>query len=122
LPASFQMVLPVGFLAERDHQHSDCQPVPIAGGRLETVRDVLEIPAQVLDLPLVGADLPASVNGDGDGLSAFDLTPQCGSPWSWQPAIQERFGGPGSLSFVSRAQLAPSTSGPSLNNPAYAEF
>jgi hypothetical protein len=41
---------------------------------------MLEVPADVLDLPLVGADLPATVDDDGDGLSALDLPPERRSP------------------------------------------
>ncbi len=69
------MTLPVRFLAKRDHQHTDREPMPIARARLEPLRDVLEVPADVFDSPLVRADLPAAVDDDGDRLRALDLTP-----------------------------------------------
>ena len=76
------MALPVRLLTERDHQHADREPVPIAGDRLETLGGMLEIPADMLDPPLVGADLPAFVDDYRDRLRALDLAPKRRSPRS----------------------------------------
>jgi hypothetical protein len=73
LPGTVEMPLPVRLLMEGDHEHADREPVQIARGRLEAVRAVLEVPADMLDLPLVRADLPAAIDDDGDRLRALDL-------------------------------------------------
>ena len=91
----------------------------IAGSRLEILSHVLEVPADMLDLPLVRADLPAAIDDDRDRLCALDLAPNRRSPRAGQPTVQERFRGPGGLSSVSRAQRGPSTLCPSRNDPGF---
>ena len=65
-PWAVKMPLPVRLPAERDHQHADRQPVTVAGRGIQSRSGMLEIPADVLDAPLVRADMPATVDDDRD--------------------------------------------------------
>ena len=66
-PGSGQPRQPIRFTSERDHEEPDRQPVAISRTRFEMIRSMLEKPAQVFHAPLVGTDLPATIERRGDG-------------------------------------------------------
>lgn len=105
LPGAIEVVQPTGFLTKRDHQQAHREPVPIAGALHEALGAVFEIPAHVLDLPLVGTYLPAPIDDIGNGRRTFGVPAHCCTPWTRQSPIQQHPGMPRSLSRIGRAHV-----------------
>ncbi len=88
LPRSPQPWEPIGLSAECDHEDAYREPVAVANARLKVRGLVLEIPAQVLHAPLIGAQLPALVNGSPDGACALQMRFHRRAASAWEPSDQ----------------------------------
>lgn len=73
LPRALQPRQPVGLSVECDDEEPQRQPVPVPAAWFETLSLVLEEPLEVLQPPLVRADLPASVKRCRDPRRALEV-------------------------------------------------
>lgn len=77
-------------LSECNHENADGQPIPIPDAGSKFTRSVLEEPAQVLHLPLVGPPAPPPTNliRDRRGAPEMSTHGRCSRPG--QAAYQQR--------------------------------
>jgi len=89
LPGAVETRKPVLLLVERQDQQPYGQPVAIAGTGPKRRSRYLEVPAQVLELPLVGPDLPASIQGLGNLPGPLAVSRNTGAASSGEPSGQQ---------------------------------
>ena len=88
-PRSLQTRQPVGLSPERHDKQPNRQPVAVACARFKPFRTMFQIPAKMLNAPLVRPDLPALIAGFRNGSSTLQMRAHCRLTSSWKSTDQK---------------------------------